>query len=306
MKYSDLDFRSLSSINRVGIVGGSGSGKSNAVWILIEELRKKKMPVVILDSSNDYLDIRKRGNFKVVKAKKISAGKLPSKIRRTHQSYIVTFKKMHISDRRKWFINFLDGCFNKINKKPAIVVIDECHKYIPQSKSRNKLLNECRELGNQLLSEGRKFGWGSIIISQRPTKIDKDSLAECDHLMVMRHTLENDIKRLKGMIGKYGIDVETEIPSLKTGEVFHIDLENFKMNKYRFKKAKGKMLGRTPKPVGVDPIKDNWFLRMKDFDFGIENEDIKLVVTVITILAAIIISLAILEKLNEDEIIETE
>ena len=64
---------------------------------------------------------------------------------------------------------------------PVFVVLEEAHRFAPQngeSKSKNII--------KTILSEGRKFGIGVCMVSQRPAKLDSDCLSQCMSQITMK------------------------------------------------------------------------------------------------------------------------
>lgn len=300
------DYKNLTAIHRIADLGGSGTGKSNTAYVIIREIRKKKHPTIILDTSDDYGDLAKTGLFKIYNAHKINGRSLAGKLRRTHQSAIVKFTRMKdLEDRRKWMSNFLEGCFEKKNRIPSLIVIDEAHNFIPQEFSKDPVQKKCKFMGNKLLSEGRKWGWGSLIVSQRAAKIDKNSLAECDRLIIHRHTLKKDQQTLDGYVGSFGIDAKKDIKELKIGEAFDLDVVNNSLEKYMMPLDRTKKLGRTPKARGVEPVKDTFWGRIKEMDIGLEANDVNIAIGTITVVSIILIIVAIAIHINQKEIIDT-
>ncbi len=78
---------------------------------------------------------------------------------------------------------------NKI--PPLMLVVEEAHNYAPQQgkSSATKILRT-------IASEGRKFGLGLCIISQRPAKVDKNILSQCNTQIILRVTNPNDLKAI--------------------------------------------------------------------------------------------------------------
>ena len=264
------------------------------------------MPVWIIDTTNDFGDLADNKNmFKVIKANKVSAGLLPAKLKRTRQSVIIKFTYLKdLQDKRKWMTEFLKACFDKVNDKPAMIIIDEVHRFCPQKEPKDATRRECREWVNNLLSDGRKHGYGSMIISQRTSKVDKDTLAECESVLIHRHTLKNDLDRLEGYIGEFGINAREEVPRLKVGEVFDVSFKDFTYEKYRIPLDRTKRLGRTPKSVGVDPIKEDLWDKIKDVDMGIDREEKIIALGVGVLLVLIIIIMAVAFNLKNDSIVD--
>lgn len=68
---------------------------------------------------------------------------------------------------------------------PFQAVIEEAHNFIP---SRSEGLGETPSLVTirKVITEGRKFGTGLILISQRPSRLDETTLAQCNSFLVLR------------------------------------------------------------------------------------------------------------------------
>lgn len=68
---------------------------------------------------------------------------------------------------------------------PFQAVIEEAHNFIP---SRQEGTDETPSLVTirKVITEGRKFGTGLILISQRPSRLDETTLAQCNSFLVLR------------------------------------------------------------------------------------------------------------------------
>lgn len=97
--------------------------------------------------------------------------------------------------------------------RPVFLVYEEGHNFAPahgNSISRNII--------KRIASEGRKFGTGFAIISQRPSKLDPDVTSQCNTIVAMRIKNPDDqrfICKSSDMFSQSDID---ELPSLSTGE----------------------------------------------------------------------------------------
>jgi uncharacterized protein len=108
----------------------------------------------------------------------------------------------------------LNASFDKSDSiRPVFLVYEEGHNFAPvgaPSLSRNII--------KRIASEGRKFGVGFAIVSQRPSKLDPDVTSQCNTLIVMRLKNPDDqnfIVRASDMLSRHDID---ELPALSTGE----------------------------------------------------------------------------------------
>jgi DNA helicase HerA-like ATPase len=70
-----------------------------------------------------------------------------------------------------------------------------------------------------ILSEGRKFGLGVGLITQRPGKLDSDVLSQCMSQFLMRIVNPVDQESLKHGVEAAGRDLLKELPALTKGQV---------------------------------------------------------------------------------------
>lgn len=97
---------------------------------------------------------------------------------------------------------------------PVFVLLEEAHHFAPASAdvvSTNIL--------KQVLSEGRKFGVGIGLISQRPGKLDQDVLSQCMTHFIMRIVNPVDQASVAGAVESVGRDLLDELPALSKGQV---------------------------------------------------------------------------------------
>lgn len=97
--------------------------------------------------------------------------------------------------------------------KSMVTFIDEVHNYCPQKKkalSKDSIIT--------LISEGRKFGCGVVIMSQRPAKVDKDIISQCNTKFCLQVTNANDIRQIKSSTEYATTDMFKEVQKLVPGE----------------------------------------------------------------------------------------
>lgn len=87
----------------------------------------------------------------------------------------------------------------KEHRHPIALLCDEAHLYVQQSAT----LDAVAELGlrsfERIAKEGRKYGVGLVIISQRPSEVNRTVLSQCNNFISLRLTNVDDqnvIKRL--------------------------------------------------------------------------------------------------------------
>jgi DNA helicase HerA-like ATPase len=80
----------------------------------------------------------------------------------------------------------------KLNKIPALMlVLEEAHQFCPQ---QGKALSS--NVLHTVASEGRKFGLGLCVVSQRPAMVNKNVLSQCNTQVILKVTNPNDLKAI--------------------------------------------------------------------------------------------------------------
>jgi len=68
------------------------------------------------------------------------------------------------------------------------------------------------------MAEGRKFGVGIALISQRPGKLDSDALSQCNTQFLMRIVNPADQDSVRHSVESVGQDVLDALPGLSKGQ----------------------------------------------------------------------------------------
>lgn len=96
---------------------------------------------------------------------------------------------------------------------PVFALFEEGHRFAPGSGSAPSI-----GILRTITSEGRKFGFGIGIISQRPSKIDQDVLSQCGTQITMKIRNPTDQEAIKKSVEAAGEDVLRELPGLTPGQ----------------------------------------------------------------------------------------
>ncbi len=103
----------------------------------------------------------------------------------------------------------------KINTiPPMMLIIEEAHNYCPE-KGFGKTVST--DIMRTIASEGRKFGLGMMVISQRPARIDKNVLSQCNTQIVLKVTNPNDLQAIRKGLEGISVEAEAEIKRLPPG-----------------------------------------------------------------------------------------
>lgn len=104
------------------------------------------------------------------------------------------------------------------NRHPIALLCDEAHLYIPERASSESADEISVGIFERIAKEGRKYGVGLVVISQRPSEVNRTVLSQCNNVIAMRLTNGDDqsvIKRLlPDSLGGFG-DL---LPVLDVGE----------------------------------------------------------------------------------------
>jgi DNA helicase HerA-like ATPase len=96
---------------------------------------------------------------------------------------------------------------------PVFVLLEEAHHFAPHG-------GDVITTGilKQVLAEGRKFGIGVGLISQRPGKLDPDVLSQCLTQCIMRIVNEVDQKSVATAVEGVGRELLDNLPALSKGQ----------------------------------------------------------------------------------------
>lgn len=116
-------------------------------------------------------------------------------------------------------IIFLASQWTQSDKRhPIAIMCDEAHLYIPERIQADSTESVAVDIFERISNEGRKYGIGLVVISQRPSEVNRTVLSQCNNVIAMRLTNGNDqsvIKRLlPDSLGSFG----ELLPVLDVGE----------------------------------------------------------------------------------------
>lgn len=79
-------------------------------------------------------------------------------------------------------------------KDPILFVCEEAHRYVPNRGEAE--YSSAQDAIRRIAKEGRKYGIGLLLISQRPSEIEQTVLSQCNTWLVFRLTNEEDQSRV--------------------------------------------------------------------------------------------------------------
>ena len=100
---------------------------------------------------------------------------------------------------------------------PIAIFCDEAHLYIPSSSETSM---DVQSVGSfeRIAKEGRKYGVGLVVISQRPSEVNRTVLSQCNNFVAMRLTNADDQAVIKRLLPDSLGDYSEMLPILDIGE----------------------------------------------------------------------------------------
>ncbi|EMA57318.1 ATP-binding protein [Halorubrum lipolyticum] len=232
------------------ITGKSGSGKSNTASVVIENLLSNGFPVMIVDTDGEYYGLKEE--YEILHAgaddecdivvSPEHAEKLANLALEQNVPIILDVSGYLEEDTaNELLLEVVKQLFAKEKrlKKPFLLVVEECHEYIPEGGGMDETGKMLIKVGKR----GRKHGLGIVGISQRPADVKKDFITQCDWLCWHRLTWDNDTKVVGRILGsKYASAVE----DLGDGEAFLMTDWDESIRRIQFHRKRTFDAGATP------------------------------------------------------------
>ena len=96
-------------------------------------------------------------------------------------------------------------------ERPLLLLMEEAHNYLGAEGSALSIVQK-------IVKEGRKYGIGSMIVSQRPSEINSTILSQCGTFIALRLSNSTDRGYITGAVSDNLEGLTSMLPILKTGE----------------------------------------------------------------------------------------
>jgi hypothetical protein len=100
---------------------------------------------------------------------------------------------------------------------PVLLLLEEAHNFAP-AKANTPAEDRAITNTRQIAQEGRKFGVGLILISQRPSRLDETTLSQCNSFIIMRMVNPADQNFVRRVIESLAEEEANLLPDLDVGE----------------------------------------------------------------------------------------
>lgn len=103
-------------------------------------------------------------------------------------------------------------------RHPVALMCDEAHLYIPNRNLADAADDISIKIFERIAKEGRKYGVSLIVVSQRPSEVNKTILSQCSNFVSMRLTNADDQAVIKKLLPDSLGGFSEILPTLDTGE----------------------------------------------------------------------------------------
>lgn len=103
-------------------------------------------------------------------------------------------------------------------RHPIALMCDEAHLYIPNRNLADSADEISIKIFERIAKEGRKYGLSLVVISQRPSEVNKTILSQCSNFVAMRLTNSDDQGVIKKLLPDSLGSFSDILPTLDTGE----------------------------------------------------------------------------------------
>lgn len=132
--------------------------------------------------------------------------------------------------------------------RPLLLAYEEAHNYL----NKNDNNSYSKEAVEKVFKEGRKFGLGALVISQRPSEISETILAQVGTFIALRLTNSGDQSIVKNSAPDNLNSLIDLLPSLRTGEAIIVG-EAIKIP------SRVRLKLNVPRPTSDDPkLVEKW------------------------------------------------
>jgi hypothetical protein len=203
--------------HNTAILGVTGSGKSYLSFRIIESLVEQKIKVMILDPSRQHYSYLEKFNPSQLKETKNVQGWFENE-----ESFIGIHQFGTEASMPQITAEFVETAFKIILSKVRLtpgknelarlcIIFEEAHSIIPEwTQTANRNDTEFVNRTARIILQGRKFGLGAMIITQRTANVTKTILNQCNTILALQSFDQTGLDFLKNYMGdEYSNSIST-------------------------------------------------------------------------------------------------
>ena len=144
-------------------------------------------------------------------------------------------------------------------ERPLLIVMEEAHRYLADKSG-----GTASEIVQRIAKEGRKYGVGAMVVSQRPSEVNETVLSQCGTFFAMRLSNPDDRARVRGTLPDGLVGLLDVLPILRTGEAI-VTGEAAKLPM----RCRVTLPDREHRPRSEDPeVSEKWWLNRREEGYG--------------------------------------
>lgn len=130
-------------------------------------------------------------------------------------------------------------------RHPIAVLCEEAHLYIPNRSEMGSVTDSALRIFERVAKEGRKYGVGLIVVSQRPSEVNRTVLSQCNNVIALRLTNGDDQSVIQRLLPDKLSGFTDLLPVLDTGEALVVGDASLLPTRVRIKEPQNKPLSGT-------------------------------------------------------------
>jgi uncharacterized protein len=153
-------------------------------------------------------------------------------------------------------------------RHPVLLICDEAHLYLPSNSEKiNSVQKKSVQTFERIAKEGRKYGVGLFVVSQRPSDVSTTILSQCNNIISLRLTNDRDKSVVKSLLPDSLEGLLDVLSGLEVGEAVVVGDSTLLPTRIVLKKPT-----TPPKSATID-FWDKWSEAEKSFDIieAVEN-----------------------------------
>jgi len=196
--------------DNVSSFGHTTKGYADSASRVLDKIddAKHRFSDILDPDCGDPVDLIKEGRVNVLSVAELSE--------RQANAGLAYYLQELLTDRK-------DACWSKKGREssrknnkfsaPIFVIIEEAHVFIPKGEH-----TDTKYWASKVAREGRKFGIGLGIVSQRPRNIDPNVLSQMGSLAIMKIVQDDDQQQIASAAESLSKDLLSQLPSLNIGD----------------------------------------------------------------------------------------
>ena len=107
---------------------------------------------------------------------------------------------------------------DQAHRSPLLLVYEEAHSYIPADHPESF----ARRAVERVAKEGRKYGVGALVVSQRPLELSETVLSQCSSFILMRMSNPADQAYVSKVVSEHFSGLVGTLAQLRPGEAYAV------------------------------------------------------------------------------------